>query len=360
MADKFKKAALAVICLALLSGCAARTSGGYEVLDQMPQSSDASFGEFDFSATLRLLYPKSESVVIALLTSAGPYITTAVPVRVLEGDSLAEDLEFALSFPPECKPEEGAAYFLFLSSDEGGYSVLTDENGLIKLEDDFLVAEDDARISLAQALYELDKMQSYVYIPSYFYYQKELETLVDDASVICTGTVASIETLSDVQFYVREPGLEEITSVPATEVTIQVDELLKGEPQGTLRVILTDTMYRNTVLESTFDQPSYSKESLPELAKGGKYLFFLMDSPAGRHGDYLLFINPYQGYVPLYGDDTLIAIPINAPFSYMQNLEDVRMDIEDIVSGYVYSNSGFDDYEETEQDPPPPDDEDIP
>ncbi|MGI6150644.1 MAG: hypothetical protein ACOYIR_01670 [Christensenellales bacterium] len=360
MADRFKKSALVLFCLVLLSGCAARASGGYEVLDQLPESSDASQNEFDFSATLRLLYPKSESVVIALLTSAGPYITTAVPVRVLEGDSLAEDVEFPFILPLDCQPEEGAAYFLFLSNDGGSYSALMDENGMIRLEDDFLVTEGGAKISLSQALYELDKMQSYVYIPSYFYYQKELESLVEGSSVVCTGTVTSIEELSDVQFYVREPGLEEITSVPATAVSIQVEEYLKGEAEGSLRVILTDAMYRNTVLESTFDQPSYNQESLPELTLGGKYLFFLMDSPAGRHGDYLLFINPYQGYVPLYGDDTLIAIPINAPFSYMQNLEDVRMDIADIVSGYVYSNSLGPPAVEPDQEPPPPDEEELP
>lgn len=360
MADKLKKAALVLFCLALLSGCAARASGDYEVLDQLPESSDASHGEFDFSATLRLLYPKSESVVIALLKSAGPYIITAVPVRVLAGDSLLEDVEFSLSLPPDCLPEEGAVYFLFLDNDGGGYSALSDDNGLIRLEDEFLVSEGGAKVSLSQALSELDKMQSFVYIPSYFYYQKELEALVEDSSVICTGTVTSVEELSDVKFYVREPGLEEITSVPATSVSIKVEDFLKGETGESLRAILTDSMYRNTVIDSTFDQPSYNKESLPELAVGGKYLFFLMDSPAGKHGDYLLFINPYQGYVPLYGDDTLLAIPINAPFSYTQNLEDVRMDIEDIVSGYVYSNSlGFGSREEPDQEPPPPDEEEA-
>lgn len=359
MAVSMKKAAAAVLCLALLSGCAARASS-YEVLDQLPQSSDDALDEFDFSATLRLLYPKSEYVVIAVLTCAGPYITTAVPVRGLEGDSLSEDAEFFLDLPPESQAEEGAAYFLFLTDDAGSYSALTDENGLIRLEEDFLVTKDGAMISLAQALYELDKMQSYVYIPSYFYYQKELESLVEGASLVCTGTVTAISSLPEVQFYVREPGLEEITSVPATAISIEVEELLKGEPEGDIRVILTDAMYRNTVLESTFDQTAYSKESLPELAQGGKYLFFLMDSPAGRHGDYMLFINPYQGYVPLYGDDTLLSIPINAPFSYMQNLEDVRMDIADIVSGYAYANAAGNDFGESEQDPPPPDDEELP
>ncbi len=361
MADKLKKAALALFCLALLSGCAAHASGDYEVLDQLPESSDALHGEFDFFATLRVLYPKSESVVIARMKNAGSDITTAVPICVLEGDSLFEDVEFSLSLPPDCLPEEGTAYFLFLDNDGGSYSALSDDSGLIRLEGDFLVSAGGAKVSLSQALSELDKMQSSVYIPSYFYYQKELESLVEDSSVICTATVTSIEELSDVKFYVREPGLEEITSVPATSISIKVEEFLKGETEASLRVILTDSMYRNTVLESTFDQPSYNKESLPQLAAGEKYLFFLMDSPAGKHGDYLLFINPYQGYVPLYGDDTLIAIPINAPFSYTQNLEEVRMDIEDIVLGKVYLNSlSFDSGEGPDQEPPPDDEEALP
>lgn len=358
MSDKLKKAALVLFCLALLSGCAAHASGDYEVLDQLPESSNAFHDEFDFSATLRMLYPRSESVVIARIKSAGPYITTAVPTRVLEGDSLLEDMEFSFSLPSDCLPKEDAAYFLFLDNDGGNYSALSDDNGLIRLENDFLVSEGGAKVSLSQALSELNKMQSCVYIPSYFYYQKELESLVEDSSVICTGTVTSIEELPDVKFYVREPGLEEITSVPATSVSIKVEEFLKGEAGASLRVILTDAMYRNTVLESTFDQPSYNKESLPQLAAGGEYLFFLMDSPAGKHGAYLLFINPYQGYVPLYGDDTLIAIPINAPFSSVQNLEEVRMDIEDIVLGKVYSSSrGFDSGEGPDQEPPPDDEE---
>ena len=358
MADKLKTVALIILCLSLVAGCAADTSGNYEVLDQLPVSSDASEDEFDFSSTLRLLYPKSETVVIAQLKSVGLYVSTAVSVHVLEGEILVEDIEFTVSLPSGSNPEEGGMYFLFLTDDGESYASLSDDNGLIKLEDDILTTDAGAKVSLAQAMSELDKMQSYIYIPSYFYYQKELESLVVNSSVICIGTVASTEILPDAKFYVREPGLEEITSVEAITFSIEVEDFLKGEALNSVQVILTDSMYHNTIIESTFDQPNYSKESLPELSNGGRYLFFLMNSPAGKHGDYMLFVNPYQGYVPLYEDDTLIAIPINAPFSYIQNLEDVRLDIEDIVNGFAYSNYAHSDQEsEVEFESPPPDDD---
>ncbi len=92
-----------MFCLALLSGCA-HASGDYET-DQLPESSDALHGEFDFFATLRVLYPKSESAVIARMKNAGSDITTAVPICVLEGDSLFEDVEF--SFPSAGLPARG-------------------------------------------------------------------------------------------------------------------------------------------------------------------------------------------------------------------------------------------------------------
>lgn len=355
MADKLKRIAALLLCLVLLSGCAGGSSTDYEVLGQLSSPDSSPEYEFDFSATLRLLYPESESVVIAFIKNVDVDSCTAVPVRVLEGDSIKEDAEFTLKLPEDALPEEGSAYFLFLSEEDGEYTALTDSNGLIKLDDETLVSESGATLSLTQALSELDKMQNFIYIPSYFYYQSELESLVEGCSLICIGTIESIEELSEVKFYVREPGLEEITSLPATSIVISVEECLMGESNGSASIVLSDAMYKNTVIDSSFEQPVYSQDSLPELQIGSRYLFFLMESPAGKHGAYKLFVNPYQGYVPLYNDDTLIAIPINAPFSYTQDLEDVRMDIEDIVSRYQSSDTDSSDQSDTASELPPAD-----
>ena len=111
---------------------------------------------------------------------------------------------------------------------------------------------------------------------------------------------------------------------------------MKGSEEDEIQVILSDDMYVNTTIESTLDQAAYSKDNMPALEEGMQYLFFLCESPAGKHGNYYLFINPFQGYVPLYGDETLIPIPINAPFSYMQEMDSIRMDVEAILNGDYY------------------------
>lgn len=324
-----------------LSGCFSGASTDYEVLGQLENTLPASTNapeEFDFNATLRVLYPKSEIVVIAAIQSVDKEYAVAQVVKSFDEELLCEDDTFTLVVPSNEVPDEEGIYFLFLSEEDGKYTAVVDDHGLITLRDDMLYSRKGSSVSLARAMTELDKMESYIYIPSYFYYSKDLETLAGSSKMIFAGRVTGIETLTSAMFYVREPGLEEISTQAATVFTIEPVDVLKGDVGASeIQVVLSDDMYRNTIIDSTFDNPAYSKDSMPEISVDGDYLFFLAESSAGKHGQYMLFINPYQGYVPLYSD-SLIGIPINAPFSYSQNYEDVRIEICDMLeSAFTYS-----------------------
>jgi len=316
-----------------LGGCRTSSQGNYEVLGEVISENTPVPTAYDFPATLRQLYPTSDHVVIGQIQSLSGLRARILTVKVLEGSLISEDQVIDVLFPSELPAAEGEIYLLFLQDKSGTYQAQTDEAGLISVQDDQLVPESGSSISLAQAMADIDKIQNFVYIPSYFTYYRELEQLVRRASLVFTGTVQSLSEPREMRFYVREAGLEEITTSLSLSITISPDEFLKGSAEDEIRVILSDDMYVNTTIESTLDQAAYSKDNMPALEEGMQYLFFLIESPAGKHGNYHLFVNPFQGYVPLYGDETLIPIPINAPFSYMQEMDSIRMDVEAILNG---------------------------
>lgn len=136
---------------------------------------------------------------------------------------------------------------------------------------------------------------------------------MQNCSLIVTGTVTEISAPFDVQFYVREPGLEEIINAEASSVTIQTHQTLYGEAEDTIQVLTSDVMLQNTVVAEVYDSPSYTADSIPVLEVGSTYVFFIMDSPAGRHGSYMLFVNPLQGFVLLMSGDILLSMPVNTP-----------------------------------------------
>ena len=338
MAIKYKGwLALLLVCCLLcgFTGCSS-IAGNYEVLGAIdePIVSPTPGSEFDFSTTLRLLYPASDAVVVAYVSDVTETQASAVAVRVLEGTSLKDDDSFVLHFPEGTLPQEDTIYFLFLERQGLNYTALVDDCGLITVTGDSeLAIESGERTSLSAAVSEIDKMQSYIYLPSYFYYYRELDALVQNCSLIVTGTVTEISAPFDVQFYVREPGLEEIINAEASSVTIQTHQTLYGEAEDTIQVLTSDVMLQNTVVAEVYDSPSYTADSIPVLEVGSTYVFFIMDSPAGRHGSYMLFVNPLQGFVPLMSGDILLSMPVNAPFSYSYTLTELQQEIDDILSG---------------------------
>ena len=337
--------ALLAAAALLLGGCGVSGQDSYEVLGEVASNSAPQATAYDFPATLRQLYPTSDHVILGQVRSISGKTAQVLTVKVIEGTFLSEDDLVDVTFPEETKPELDEIYLLFLQEKDGKFQVQVDAAGLICVQEELLVLQSGSSISLTQALSDIDKIQNFVYIPSYFTYYRELDELVRGSSVVFTGTVISIGETKETRFYVREAGLEEITTSPSVSVGIAVQEFLKGSAAQQLQVILSDDMYANTTIESTFDQAAYSKENMPALEEGMQYLFFLVESPAGKHGSYYLFVNPFQGYVPLYSDETLIPIPINAPFSYMQDMESVRMDIAAILSG-EYRSEEYDSSEE--------------
>lgn len=329
-----RRACCALLAAALcFSGCGVSDQGNYEVLGEVISGNTPAPEAYDFPATLRQLYPTSDCVVIAQIQNLAGKRADVLTVKALEGNFIAEDEIFEVDFSAGPLPSEGMIYLLFLQEEKGVLRAQTDEAGLIAVEGDQLIAQTGTSISLSQAMADIDKIQNFVYIPSYFTYYRELEELVSSSAMIFTGTVEELTEPEEMRFYVREAGLEEITTSSSVALTILPQEFLKGFAEGELQVILSDDMYVNTTIGSTLDQAAYSKENMPAFEVGMQYLFFLIESPAGKHGNYYLLVNPFQGYVPLFGEETLIPIPINAPFSYMQEMEELRMDVEAILSG---------------------------
>ena len=324
-----------------LCGCFKSTGTDYEVLGQLEESPTPAPEAFDFTVTLRNLYPKCDVALIGAVESIDSNVATVIVVKSFDEEVIAVDSTFSFYLPENEIPDEEGIYLLFLTEQDEKYTAIVDENGLLSVRDQELYSKTGAKVSLTQVISELDKMKTYIYMPSYFYYISDLESLVESSSLVLTGQITDIQQMDSAMFYVREPGLEEITTQAATVFTISPIEYLKGSGQDSeIKVVLSDNMYRNTIVDSSFDQPVYSKENMPQIEKDNVYLFFLIQSPAGKHGEYMLFINPYQGYVPMY-DDLMLAIPINAPFSYSQNIDDVKLEIEDILNGvYTYTQDG--------------------
>ena len=279
-AGKTRLCALVTAGALLLGGCGVSEESSYEVLGEVASSTaQQTTPSYDFSATLRQLYPTSDHVLIGQVRSVSGTTAQVLTVKVIEGALISEDETVSVEFPDEYEPEENEIYLLFLQEENGKYEVQVDESGLISVQDDYLVPQTGSTISLTQALADIDKIQNFVYIPSYFTYYRELDELVLGSSLVLTGTVQSVSEPEKTRFYVREAGLEEITTSSSISATIEVQEVLKGTISGEIQVILSDDMYTNTTIESTFDQAAYSKENAPALEEGMQYLFFLVESP---------------------------------------------------------------------------------
>ena len=320
----------ALLCAGLFSACSSPAQS-YEILGELIPAESQEPTEYDFGATLRDLYPQSDLIVTGQVSEVSEGRAQISVLTTLEGQAPTSSLSIAL--PQDAQPTPGESYLFFLLLGEDGYTALVDGAGLIVYTGELLQpAHEKVSAPYSRAVADIQKMQRYVYIPAYFTYYRELDQLISNSSLILTGTVRTIEQEKDYTFYVRESGLQEIVTAETTAITIYPNMMLKGElPQSDITVLLSDNMLTGTINDSTSEQPTYTYNDRPPLEEEGTYLFFLVDSPVGKHSAYRFFVNPFQGYVPLINNETLISIPINAPFSYIQTLEDVLYEVESVL-----------------------------
>ena len=318
---------IVLYCALLLFGCTRTLQiDGYEVLGNVDLSAPA---KYSFSNTLLNLYPQCQSIALAQ-----PLSTDGKKVILRITDTLAGDVTSGTqieALSPVSFTDLDSEYLVFLRSD-GSTRLLIDNAGLLRINGDIIYPANGGSALLEQAKVDIAKFENNIFLPAKFNYYRELDELVAGSDYIFIGTVEEILPVRKESYYVRAEGLEqEITDI-STPIRISASNILKGKFIGDINILLCESMFDSTIDVSNLMATTYTIADCPPLEQGGEYIFFVSVAPGGLTREYDFFVNPLQGYVPIFSDETL-PIPTNAAFASSYYIDDLLWEIESVLSG---------------------------
>ena len=327
-----KRIAAAFLCvlLVLLCACGRVYDESYVVIDRItPQTTPP---PFNFSSTLYELFPECNCIFVGVIDKVdkdGAHFS--VLEKIVGGIDDGYSGVAALADGPV--PETGMQYLLFASQNEKETRLRTDDAGYLRVNGDTIIPQTGGASSFEQARIDIDNLKSNVVLPSSFYYYRSIDELVNASDYVFTGVVEEVGPLYTESFFSRTGGVEETYAQDATPVSVAVQVAYKGGLSGDIKLLLSQAMLDSTIIESTLKTTGYSTNDMPALEQNGEYLFFAVKSRGGSETPYMFFVNPFQGYVPVYDGYQLMSIPTNAVFSYPRTLSDVKDEIDAVLSG---------------------------
>lgn len=328
-----KRVLICFICGGLLamSACAPSFDESYVVIGKV--EAEAAQTQYNFMATLYSLFADCNDIVVATVEEIDNSGATLDVLLGLYGD-LTPGTDCVAMTADGPVPIVGATYLLFLKDKQGMTQMLTDDFGYLRIEDDTILPYAGGGFTLLeQAKQDINKLKNNVILPPNFYYYQDIDQLVNACDSIFTGTVSAILPSYKENFFSRMGGVETTNTQEATPIRINAEQVFKGDVSQEVNIVLTSTMLSSTLVAATLQPPAYNQNDMPPFEEGGDYLFFVTNAPSGDDSRYKYFVNPFQGYVPIFEQSQLMSIPTNAVFSYPMSLQDVVSDIDAIAQG---------------------------
>lgn len=224
---------------------------------------------------------------------------------------------------------EGARYMLFLGEGEDVHYA-EDDRGFQLLSDAPLPIEENEvvwngrRMTVDALRGEIAQLGEVISAPAPVLYYSELKPLAEAADEIFIGHVVDLPESKAYSYVMRDGGAMEKAQYETSIATVEVYGSIKGAiSQYGQRIELVHSPERvGSMLDAkSLQSTSYKLSNLPELEKGGVYLFFLKSGPDSKQ-QYYFPINPLQGFVSVM-DDALSVSAANAPLSGYTNLTEV-------------------------------------
>lgn len=323
---------LSFLLLALLSSCTNKHTPYYEVVGAV---SLATPPPFDFSSLFNQLYDSNTQEVFADVVSVSPGEMEIHVNEVLIGH-LFRNKKYRVRLPEQAAlPIKGERYLFFLDMDhEDTLTLKTDlENGLLSIENQVVVNEVGSYLSMEKIRNISADKGNTITLPYEFKLYRDLESLVAGCNYIFVGRLEAHD-IRQQGYYIESYGSVMHRSSESVFWLISVEEQLKGRFSASeMRVVTAPLMLENTLRNVGGNDSSVLQSAdIPPYNDGGRYLFFAIDPPSSDQNAEKFFVNPIQGYVPIIGRSDLLPVYSNPVFATESLLDDVRYDINAIMS----------------------------
>lgn len=321
--------AAALSVLVFLTGCQWQDSSTprYSVIGTVSLETPP---PFDFSSLFNRLYDSNTQEVFARVLSVDEDTMHIRVDEVLLGD-LFRQIEYEVQLPEGVNPSVDTRYLFFIEqSDDGTLTLKNDETGLLRIENQSVVAENESYISQERVRMTSADLGTAITLPESFSLYTDLESLVSGSDFIFVGQLeASEDRLQD--FYIESSGSISQRD-EATFWRVRVEDQWKGNLNSDeLRIVTAPLMLKYTIPSSGRKDVQLQTDSIPDYNSGGHYLFFVIQPPSNDTDAEYLFVNPIQGYVPIVGNSTLLYVYSNPAFVSESSVDDTRSYIESII-----------------------------
>ena len=229
--------------------------------------------------------------------------------NVIAGDAQPGDLIHCTKL--QLIPQE--RYLLYLGEGEDTFHT-EDTQGYLPLHEEPLRIVDNeviwgnTRIPLEMIDRDIAEQKLIISAPAETYYYADLADLVSASDQIFIGRVKGVSLWTPTTMRTNADGTSVEKSVVTSLVTVEAFGSIKGEFKfsDTLTLVNASEKFSDMLDYGSLRPLDYAFYEIPELKKGGIYLFFLQEGPDAKQ-KYYFPVNQLQGYVELEGEALIDA-----------------------------------------------------